>query len=69
MKGKQLCIQTPKHRYEAEGCVIVISDIAKGKTVLKRDDNVVSVHAPSFEEALQLLDESDKILAFTQEDK
>lgn len=69
MKVKQLCIHTPKYNYEVEGCVLVIEDSDEGVTVLEREGNVVSIHAPSFEEALQLLGESDKILTFTQEDK
>lgn len=69
MKVKQLRIQTPKYNYEAEGCVLVIEDSNEGVTVLEREGSVVSIHAPSFEEALQLLDESSKILTFTQEGK
>ena len=69
MKVKQLCIQTTKYNYEVDGCVLVIEDSDEGRTVLEREGNVVSIYAPSLEETLQLLDESDKILAFTQEDK
>ena len=69
MEVKQLRIQTPKYNYEAGGCVLVIEDSEEGVTVLEREGSVVSIYAPSFEEALQLLDESNKILTFTQEGK